>query len=80
VILPPLVFPAISHYLFVMHGFHSKLVCLSKPVNVVKNKKDTSLLRNLSIVRTLRTHMSYSTGPWWQSFKTRSFVTDVDGK
>ncbi len=30
-----------------------KLVCLSKPVNVTDNRKDTSLRRNVSISRNL---------------------------
>ncbi len=39
-------------FLFVMHGLHSKLVCLSKLMKVADNGKDTRLLINLSIFST----------------------------
>jgi hypothetical protein len=50
----------IKHYGFVIYGFCSrleclsKLVCLSKPVKVTDYRRDTILLRNLSIFRKLR--------------------------
>ncbi len=39
----------IIHYVFVIYGIRSELVCFSKPVKVTNNRKDTSLLWNLSI-------------------------------
>jgi hypothetical protein len=39
---------------FVIYGFSSKLVCLSKPVEETNNRKGTSLLRNRSIFRKLQ--------------------------
>jgi hypothetical protein len=41
----------------------SKLVCLSKPVKVTNNKKDTSLLQNMCILCNLRVRNFYSTCP-----------------
>ncbi len=37
------------YYGFVIYGFRSKLVCLSKPVKATDNRKDTILLQNLSV-------------------------------
>jgi len=37
----------IKHDRFVLYKFHTKLVCLSKPVNVTDNRKGTSLLRTV---------------------------------
>jgi hypothetical protein len=37
-----------------MDRLHGKLVCLSKPVKVTDNSKDTNLLHELSIFRTLQ--------------------------
>ncbi len=37
-----------------MYGLCNKLVCLSKPVKVIGNRKDASLLCNLPMVRKLR--------------------------
>ncbi len=46
----------IKHYGFIMYSFHSKLECLSKPVNVTDNIKNSSLLHNLSIFCSLQFH------------------------
>ncbi len=51
----------IKNYRFVIYGYRSKLVhffkavCLSKLVKVTDNRKDTSLLQNMSILHKLRT-------------------------
>jgi hypothetical protein len=53
-----------------MYGHRNKLVCLfrvvclSKPVKRTDNRKDTSLLRYMSIFHRLRIRYFYSTGPW----------------
>ncbi len=44
----------LKHYGFIIYGFRNKLVCLSKLVcSVIGNRKDTGLLRSLSISRKL---------------------------
>jgi hypothetical protein len=47
-----------------MFRFRSKLMCLSKLVNVTENRKDTSSLQNLSIFVNYESVMFYSTSPW----------------
>ncbi len=51
-----------KYYGFIIYKFCnklqrlSKLVCLSKPVKVIDDRKDTSLLQNMSMIHKLRIH------------------------
>ncbi len=59
---------SIKHYGFVMHVICSKLVCLSEPVKVTYNNKNTSLLYPYSV--NYISVMLYSTGSWSQYHET----------